>query len=125
MGKIIRMNITISPEKTLQAFQDEFHSVFPYLRIKFFAHTHLTGEGSLSSDELPGSQTFGKAGNLDHSDAVLVSGAMTVRELESAFQNQFKIGAQVMRKSGSAWIMTTRTDDWTLRKSNEAGREDS
>ena len=41
------------------------------------------------------------------------------------FQERFKVGAQVLRKSSKAWILTIQTDDWTLIKENETGREDS
>ena len=119
------MQIQINPHETLKQFQDCFAEIFPFLRIKFFSKAHLAGQGSFSAEELPATETFAAAGKIPSPDSMEVSGAMSVKDLESMFQEKFGIAAQVMRKSGSAWIMTTRTDDWTLRRENETGREDS
>ena len=119
------MNIQINPAETLKEFQDRFSTIFPFLRIKFFNHPHLAGQGSFSTEEIPATKTFEESGKLLATDSVEISGTMTVKELEGMFQEKFGMGAQVMRKSGNAWIMTTRTDDWTLRRENETGREDS
>ncbi len=79
----------------------------------------------MAKDEINVAKTFKEVAGLDHIDSFEISGSMTVAELENHFQQNYKIGVQIMRQSGNAWIMTTQTDGWTLRKSNETGREDS
>lgn len=48
---------------------------------------------------------------------------MPVSKLEQLFLDQFGLSVQVFRKSGSSWLETTFTDDWTLKRQNDAGME--
>ena len=48
---------------------------------------------------------------------------MTVGELEKLFRERFGANIQVSRKSGTLWLETTMTDNWTLKQQNEHGRE--
>jgi hypothetical protein len=47
----------------------------------------------------------------------------TVRVLEQLFLEQFGILAHVLRKSGNSWLETTKTEDWTLKRQNDEGKE--
>ncbi|MEI9910895.1 MAG: hypothetical protein WDO71_15215 [Bacteroidota bacterium] len=48
---------------------------------------------------------------------------MTVGQLEDIFQKQFGLQVQVSRRSGTLWLETTMTDNWTLKQQNDHGRE--
>jgi len=43
--------------------------------------------------------------------------------LEKSFYDRFDMLVQVSRKSGSIWLETTMTDNWTLKQQNDHGRE--
>ena len=52
-----------------------------------------------------------------------VKNGMTVAELEGKFRNEYGLEVQVSRKSGLLWLETTMTDNWSLEKQNEHGRD--
>jgi hypothetical protein len=52
-----------------------------------------------------------------------INDSMTVGELEKNFRDQFGLVAHVSRNSGGIWLETTMTDNWTLRKQNDYGKE--
>ena len=55
--------------------------------------------------------------------SIRISEEMLVSALEKSFEVQFGLSAQVFRKSGKTWLETSKTDDWTLKHQNEAGKE--
>jgi hypothetical protein len=46
---------------------------------------------------------------------------MTVAELERLFVENFGLNAQVFRRSGTLWLQTSATDNWTLAEQNRKG----
>jgi hypothetical protein len=113
--------LMIKSNKTLSSVQDEFSTRYPYLKLEFFRRNHGQGEGSAKKD-------------LIHKDLILknvnkkktsieVDDDMSVGRLESLFQEVFGIWAQVFRKSGRIWLETSKTDEWSLRRQNEQGKE--
>jgi hypothetical protein len=55
--------------------------------------------------------------------ALRIEEEMTVGELEKEFLESFGMLVQVSRRSGTIWLETTMTDNWTLSRQNEHGRE--
>ena len=106
----------------LSQIQKDFNSIFPYLKLEF-----LRQKGSLSnggSKYILVSDDYAlkpiKAGN---DDEIVVKEDMKVALLETLFLEKFGIAAQVLRKSGSSWLGVSMTDDWTLKRQNDEGRE--
>ena len=54
---------------------------------------------------------------------VEVAETMTVKELEKTLRDKFGLTVQVARKSGSIWLETTISDNWTLKQQNDHGSE--
>jgi len=52
-----------------------------------------------------------------------IYGQQKVSEVEQLFQDVYGLSVQVFRKSGTIWLETTATDDWTLNKQNDEAKE--
>jgi len=107
--------IKFNTEQTLSEISLNFQTVFPFLQLQFFSETHLENQGSSLKNKLE--LDFVLKGT-----SFEINENSTVAELESAFQQNFNISCQVLRKSGNIWLQTTTTDHWTLAKQNEEGK---
>lgn len=115
------MNISISNNNTIEDVQKEFNNEFSFLKIQFFKHTHKTTQGSNKKELLAPSTKISSLPH--HNGSVEITADMTVDELEKLFKKKFGLNIQVFRKSGRSWLETTVTDNWTLEKQNDEGRE--
>jgi hypothetical protein len=115
--------IQITDEKTIERVQQEFREQFPYLKIEFYEAEHSTGQGSPEALRVHVEKTIGEV-RLKHENGHLnIRGNLKVSALEQAFHDTFGLNVQVFRKSGSLWLQTTATDDWTLREQNETAKD--
>lgn len=117
------MVILINDKRTVKEIQDEFHSRFPNLKILFFSKKHKIAEASEKTDEVNSAlnlEDVRKRHNLGH---VTIYPHNTVAQIEELFEEKFGLHAQVMRRSGKSWLITSKTDEWTLAKQNEIGGE--
>lgn len=119
------MDIVITANKTLGEISAEFNRQFPYLKLDFFHHIHEPGKGNPATDRMDSNLTIAEAGKFDHDETFSINGHLKVRSLEAHFQEAYGIGVQVLRRSGSLWLQSTVTDNWTLAKQNEEGKMDS
>ncbi len=117
------MILTISDNQKLSDVKDEFNKMFPFLKLEFFKHKHGVHGGNAKSDMLSSDLTFKKASKQHNEGGIIIKENMSVANLEQLFQDVFGISAQVFRKSGRSWIETSVTDDWSLKRQNEEGRE--
>ncbi len=105
----------------LSQMQKEFNDYFPFLKLEFFNQKHSVYLGSpkhhlIKEDIYIEPEKSGQ-------DSFLINENMSVWDIEQLFLNRFGISAQVFRKSGNSWLETTMTDDWTLKKQNDEGKE--
>lgn len=115
------MHLVISKERSILDVQRDFSEYFPFLKLEFYklnatdpalpVRRHLLHTTSL------------RAAGLRVEDGIFdIRYDMTVNELETSFK-KMGLDVQVSRKSGVLWLETTMTDNWTLQKQNEHGRE--
>lgn len=116
-------SIKISGSKKISAIQKEFNDEFPFLKIEFFNHAHKTHRGSPKKDIINSGLTLKQSGKKASNGEIVLKENMKVSELEELFQSLFGLSVQIFRKSGRSWIETTVTDDWTLARQNEEGKE--
>jgi hypothetical protein len=115
--------IKINNQKKISELQTEFNEVFPFLRLEFFRNKHA-GQHAYTKRDLLNPELTLKQGSWQHNQgAIVLKENMKVSELEELFENLFGLSVQVFRKSGGSWIETTVTDDWTLERQNEEGKE--
>jgi len=116
-------SIRINDSKKISDLQKEFNDVFPFLKLEFFHRPHANHRGSLKKDIFNTGMTLKECYKKDAKGSILLKADMKVAELEELFQNVFGLSVQVFRKSGNSWLETTVTDDWTLKRQNDEGRE--
>ena len=116
-------SIKINDSKNISSLQEEFHELFPFLKLEFFHHRHNAFQGSYKKDILNPDMTLKQCRKKNTEGAILLKETMKVSEIENLFQDIFGLSVQVFRKSGRSWIETTVTDDWTLKQQNDEGKE--
>jgi hypothetical protein len=116
------MQITINDKRKIYAIQEEFNTLFPYLKIDFFAKPHKSGGGSSKKLVEQGSKTLGECRTVHKNGHVTITPNMTVSELEQHFTDAYGLSVQVFRQSGNIWLETTVTDGWTLEEQNSQGK---
>lgn len=115
--------LIIDSDKKISTIKEEFNHLFPYLKLEFFKHHHRVHFANPKSDLLESDLTLQQVHKKAQSKKVNITEDMPVAELEQLFQEIFGISAQVFRKSGRSWLETSVTDDWTLKRQNEEGKE--
>jgi hypothetical protein len=115
--------MTISDERTLAEVQREFHEKFPFLKLAFYSTPHKTGEGSQNKALINETKTIGEVRTVHNTGDLSINGHLKVSTLEQQFAEVYGLNVQVFRKSGSIWLQTITTDDWTLSAQNKKGEE--
>ena len=119
------MKLRITSNRLIEEVQHEFNNAFPYLKLEFFQHKSKLKDQALFAlnNVLPHHKRIGECQANDAEGLLEINEAMKVSELERKLKDQFGLNAQVFRHSGSLWLQTTMTDNWTLQKQNEHGME--
>lgn len=115
------MKITINDNRKIFAVQEAFTGVFPYLKLEFFSKPHKPGGPSAKKLIKQPGKTLGDCRTVHNNGSIVITGNMTVGELEQRFADVYGLGVQVFRKSGKLWLETTVTDSWTLDRQNSQG----
>ncbi len=115
------MQITINDDRKIAAIQETFSSTFPFLKIEFFSKPHKSGSGSAEKFMKPNNKTLGECRTAHKEGIITITPQMTVAEMEEKFRDIYGLGVQVFRKSGTIWLETTVTDNWTLEDQNKQG----
>ncbi len=115
------MKITINDQRKTSAIQEEFNTVFPYLKLEFFSKFHKPEDGSAKRFVKHNSKTLGECRTIHNKGKINITPNMTVTDLEQAFGEVYGLAVQVFRKSGKIWLETTVTDGWTLEEQNLQG----
>jgi hypothetical protein len=117
------MKITITNNTKLKDIKSIFHKEFDGLKIYFFVDKNM--DGNYTADEkLSNFETkFKDIAAIKNDGEIVLNELTSVKELEDAFQSKFGIVAQVFRKSGNTWLMTTETDNYSLDVLNKMANE--
>ncbi len=113
----------IQDSRSIKDIQEEFHQIFPGLKMVFYQTQHGEHEGSEKEMEYASDHKLSDIRVLQTEGNIEILPDMTVRELEQAFEKLFGLHIQIFRQSGAVWLQTIHTDDWTLTKQNEKGIE--
>lgn len=113
----------ISPSKYIYELQQEFSKTYPFLRLDFYLGRPVEPDRPLLTKKLVKASSLLKDAGLKKDGDLDISGTITVAALEKTIAEQYGMTAQVVRRSGSIWLETTMTDDWTLQQQDKHGRE--
>jgi glycerol-3-phosphate O-acyltransferase len=111
----------INDKKKLSQVQEEFSSLYPYLKIEFYSESHDANEGTTEESHLDAEMTIESARTIHNKGEMKLDKDLKVGDLESEFFEKYGLNVQVFRKSGDLWLQTTKTDQWTLEEQNERG----
>jgi hypothetical protein len=115
------MQIELNDHRKIHAIQEEFNTRFPFLKIEFFSKPNKVNADLHNRKITPGSKTLGECSLLHKKGKVSISQGMTVAELEEHFRDAFGLEIQIFRKSGTLWLATRQTENWSLEKQNMEG----
>lgn len=109
-------DIFVNKKNTLEQLQGQFKSIFPYLSIEFYKNgiEFVNGNRSL---------TLEKITSCPNPASFVISGNMTVAEIEEKFEKLQGIKIGIFRKLGQSSVETSFTSKWTLDRQNKIGGE--
>jgi len=117
------MKLAIKGNTAISSLQRIFSEEFPYIKIEFFSQPHAKGKPTSAKLMMPGNRTLAEIRSFSKEGEMDIVPEMTVDQLEQEFENSFGLHVQVFRKSGRIWLETTATDEWTLGRQNQEGKE--
>jgi hypothetical protein len=115
--------MVITNSKKLFDIKREFSEKFPYLKLEFYAKQHKEGEGSEAELKIDGDQTIGAIRATHNEGDLSIDGHLKVSTFERMFFEKYGLNVQVFRKSGTIWLQTIKTDEWTLAEQNSRGEK--
>ena len=117
------MKIAINDRRKIQAIQESFSEMFPYLKIEFFSKPHKPGDPLPKKLMKSSSMTIGECRTVRSNGTMTILPNMTVTDITQGFSETFGLSVQVFRKSGEIWLETSTTVNWTLSEENRVGEE--
>jgi hypothetical protein len=118
---LIQMELLINDSKKIFSIQEDFNTLFPYLKLEFFSKPLHSG-GAVARRLLShDTRTLSECRTVKGNEGLTISPDMTVVDLEKNFKEVYGLGIQVFRKSGKVWLETTLTESWTLEEQNRQG----
>lgn len=115
------MKITINDHRKIFAIQEEFKTLFPYLKLEFFSKSHKSSGASAKNLIKHHSKTLQECRTIHNNGEIDITTQLTVSELEQRFRDVYGLSIKIFRKSGKVWLETTLTDNWTLAEQNRQG----
>jgi hypothetical protein len=115
------MKIKINDRRKIFAIQEEFNTVFPYLKLEFFSKPSKQDGTPIKKMIKQASKTLGECRTIHNKGSIVITPEITVSALEQRFSDVYGLGVLVLRKSGKVWLETTVTDGWTLEEQNLQG----
>jgi hypothetical protein len=117
------MQLRITPYSTIADIQKQFNSCFPYLKLQFTSQHISSGSQHVKKTLLAGDTLLSNLTHVPLPTEINIDGNMTVSALEHYFEECAGLHVQIFRSSGSLWLITTATDQWSLNKQNSEGEE--
>jgi hypothetical protein len=117
------MCLYITPTLFITEVQTAFSTQFPFLKLEFFQNKPTGQPGVSIKKPVTDNRRIGGVQSPITDGDLEIKDDMKVQDLEKIFRDQFGLSMQVFRRSGNVWLETTMTNNWTLRKQNEHGRE--
>jgi glycerol-3-phosphate O-acyltransferase len=102
-------------------FQKEFNAIFPYLKIEFFKPSSKEDAASYKTASLLTSRDH--IANDINFASISIDSMTTVALLKKLLSEKLGLLSLIYRKSGSMWIETSLTEDWSLERQNHEAEQ--
>jgi hypothetical protein len=119
------MKLTISKDTTLQEIKKAFHEHYNGLKIDFFIDVNKDNKYTSDEKVMDYTMKLYELSSSKNAGEVIIANNTTVAEVEERFKTYFGVVAQIFRKRGNSWLMTTETDRHTLEQLNDMAQETS
>jgi hypothetical protein len=111
------MVLYIEHETQVNALQEKFNALYPFLQLHFIRTVEENGKPLKKIVKATPEQKLKEITNKLKPGTVSVKETLAVAEVLDDFRNHGLI-VQVYRKSGTLWVETSLTEDWTLERQN-------
>ncbi len=116
-------DISIDDKCSVKEIQQEFSKHYPYLKIEFFRKAPQKSHAFRSADSIPGSTNLRFIRSNHKAGKISAASKIKVAQLKQILEDEFGLHSKIFRKSGSVWIETSLTNEWTLEMQNREGFE--
>jgi len=121
-GKCAAMKINIDKESLIGDIQKQFTAHYSFLKIQF--HKKRSSDKRFIREEPAAPcELFRNLSGTDKTGIVNINCKRSIADVENEFKNKYGVDAEILRKSGTLWIETSLTDDWSLEKQNKEGEQ--
>jgi hypothetical protein len=111
------MVLYIDHDTQVQALQEKFNALYPFLQLHFIRTLEENGKPVKKIIKAAPEQKLREISGKLVPGMVSVSESRAVAEVLDDFRSHGVI-VQVYRKSGTLWVETSLTEDWTLERQN-------
>lgn len=116
------MTIKIDSGSLVSDIQRQFTARYPYLKIQFHKKYNYYKRAAREEPAAP-NELFRNLGSLNKTGIVDINNTRTIADVENEFKKEYGVNAEILRQSGTLWIETSLTDDWSLEKQNREGEQ--
>jgi len=118
------MKITINNKRKIAGVQDDFSSLFPFLKLEFYAKPH-TKSGAPAEGFVKNNRMLSECRTNPEEGEITVSEHMTAGELKERFMDVYGLGVEVLRKAGEAWLPVSSDGVHSLTEENQDAKKAS
>lgn len=112
------MKVDINDHRKIFAVQEEFSTMFPNLKIEFFAKPSSADGASSKELVKQASKTLGECRTIHTKGLLTLDAAMTIADLKQSLQDNFGLSIRVFRKEEGRWVETTQEGIYSLDEQN-------
>ena len=102
-------------------FQKEFNTTFPFLKIEFFKPSSNAEGGNYKTASFLTSRD--QITSNTNPTTISIDSLTTVAQLKKLLSEKLGLLILIYRKSGSMWIETSLTEDWSLERQNHEAEQ--
>ena len=113
------MKLTINDHRKIFSIQEDFHKMFPNLKIEFLAKPSKSGESASKKIMHSGSKTLGECRTLHTKGELTLTPAMTVADLKQSFSDVYGLSTVIFKKEGVKWVETKDNGVLQLEEQNK------
>jgi hypothetical protein len=116
------MKLLIDKETLVEDVKRLFVNNYPFLKIELYKPLQEAKQTHAKKEPLPSNVALSKFFKNINSAVINCGEDITVEALENQFKN-IDLDAEIFRKSGTVWVETSLTDNWTLQQQNAEAEE--
>jgi hypothetical protein len=113
------MKLIINDHRKIFAIQEEFHKLFPNLKIEFLAKPSKSGAAASEKLVHHGSKTIGECRTTHNKGELTLTPTMTVADVKESFSEAYGLSTIILKKEGEKWVETIENGKLQLEEQNK------